>query len=117
MAKEGSLIMLFGQQKVALTDGHDQDCCENVYADFEQFNHYLPQLTRQYKQIEIRGVKGDGFLVCLGDELGYDPLHKVFIPCYNIQNGYYSDNLSLTVEHGPKKETLDLSDCKEDQVS
>jgi hypothetical protein len=42
---------------------------------------------------------------------------KIFIPCYNYQNGYYSSNLSVVITQGGTTKTeVDISDCVEDHI-
>lgn len=65
---------------------HDQDCCEVVYADFKQLLDTTFQ-TEKLVDIKIEQVPGSGFRIN-----GY------FVPCYNQQNGYYSDRLELIVD-------------------
>lgn len=69
-----------------ITFEHYQDCCENVYADFEQ----LDDIARNYdfKELLFESVSNHGFL--LGDKK-----RSFFIPCYNEQNGYYDGNISI----------------------
>lgn len=105
-----SLILTFDKgHTVQLTGKHDNDCCERVYADFSAVidsakqlitsNHYL-------YEIEVAGVPDMGILLrfnyspyrCLDPSL----MEKIFIPCRNEQNGYYSDQLSLTVATSSK---------------
>ncbi len=92
-----------------LSSYHDQDCCENVYADFEQLKttaieneEFTYEDLLQMQGIEDTGVKIKGYL----------------IPCYNSQNGYYSSNLEMVVE-SPNKPTvkIDVSNFVEDQIN
>lgn len=80
---------------------HDQDCCEHVYADFMYIKDYNClgknknetvfelefDLSNLKSKIEI--VKDEG--ICLLDKNN----NKIFIPCYDVQNGYYSSELEL----------------------
>ena len=102
---------------------HEQDCCEQVYADFEVIKSYNVS-TKTGKSIDIKdiefceslenlvvGVKEQGFnmISIIGE--------KFFIPCYNCQNGYYSGNLELILHKTNNvKETLDISDFVEDDI-
>lgn len=86
-------------------DVHEQDCCESVYADWEQLKD-TDILSREFDDIEIEKVPDSGFRVN-----GY------FVPCYNEQNGYYSSDLQLEIyRKGQKKEVLDISECVEDHI-
>lgn len=73
----------------ALIDEHEQDCCENVYADFSNLDSDIK--SYDFKgTIKIEKAKN-------GFKFG-DSRRWFFVPCYNVQNGYYSDN--LTIEYG-----------------
>lgn len=100
---------------------HEQDCCEHVGADFENIQ-VLTKLTSNSlnsneldfdENLEnyIKKVEGIGFLI--EDKNGI----KLFVSCYNRQNGYYSSNLEL---HYGKVNTIsvtiDISDCVQDDI-
>lgn len=73
-----------------LVDLHDQDCCENVYADFSNLDSDI--MSYDFKgAIKIEKAQ-NGFK--FGDNRRW-----FYVPCYNVQNGYYSDNLSIA--YGP----------------
>jgi len=82
---------------------HEQDCCENVYADFSVLNYYKEQIKEfpGIKMIEIKKVKDQGFIIFLtSSERGSEDLGKrlgILINCYNEQNGYYSDTLKIRI--------------------
>lgn len=66
---------------------HCQDCCEENYADFKQ----LDDEAKNYLFIEpliIERVEGSGFR--FGDKY-----RMFFVPCYSMQNGYYSSDLDI----------------------
>lgn len=70
-----------------ITFDHVQDCCESNYADFEQIdtagrNHdYDEELVFEF--VEDGGFRfGDGNFM-------------TFIPCYSVQNGYYTDWIDI----------------------
>ena len=88
-----------------ITHNHDQDCCENVYADFRSLKDQDIK-QKEIKRISIVGVKDAGFR-----------LNGYFIPCYNSQNGYYSDNLELIITY-PNGDKLvkNLAGFIEDQI-
>lgn len=101
---------------------HDQDCCEQVYADFTVLETYNVS-TKTGKNINIKeidfeenlnklvkGIKGQGFNMI--SKIG----EKFFVPCYNDQNGYYSDKLELILYKKDSKETLDITDFKKDII-
>lgn len=67
-----------------IIDDHEQDCCESVYADWG----YLKDEVAIGESLNIGAfekVADKGFRIG-----GY------FVPCYDYQNGYYSNNLTLT---------------------
>jgi hypothetical protein len=70
--------------ETGLIDYHEQDCCEHVYADFSNLDSGI--LNHEFKNINLQEVK-EGFR--FGDT------RKYFVPCYNEQNGYYSDYLEI----------------------
>jgi hypothetical protein len=115
--EDKGVILKFGEKEIKLESYHDQDCCEHVYADFGIIKHYLKQLITDYKQLVIKKVPEMGIL--LHFVASYSNDEKIFIPCYNEQNGYYSDKLSLIItinpSMGPETIKLDITDCKQDK--
>ena len=66
---------------------HYPDCCENNYADFEQ----LEQLAYDTEFDENLIFEESDFGFRFGNE------GKMFyVPCYSIQNGYYSSEVTIT---------------------
>lgn len=94
---------------------HEQDCCEAVYADF--------------KGMQVMGVQPENFVYAYEldffenvldsivpiKDLGFFLVSKqgicILVPCYNIQNGYYSSELSLRY----KGKELDITKCVKDE--
>lgn len=74
----------------SITYDHEQDCCENNYADFLTavtpeniyYNHDFDEELKFYK------VDGAGFV--FGDKEA-----KIFVPCYSDQNGFYSSDIDI----------------------
>lgn len=104
-------IMEITDEKILFDNGviiifyHDQDCCESVYADFKMLED-TDIKEKDIDKIEIELVKGAGFR-----------LNGEFVPCYNAQNGYYSDDLELIIDYqNGKKEIYDLNECKKDDI-
>lgn len=97
-------------ETISITTSHDQDCCESVYADYSSIKNQVsvPYFSEPIDLI-IKGVEEMGFLFCLGKI-------KVFIPCYNYQNGYYSSNLELLINRGEVSTKIDISDLVEDHI-
>lgn len=112
---DNSLEILTDEGEIELSDMHEQDCCENVYADWSVAENYKNQLKGKYSEIDIRGVAEDGFIICIG---GYyaTAYTKIFIPCYNSQNGYYGSGLELVIKGGGKTEKHDISEFVDDRI-
>lgn len=88
-----------------ITDNHEQDCCENVYANFKALKDQGIK-EKEFKKIKIDGVKNSGF-----------KLNGYFIPCYNEQNGYYASNLELIIKHPDGSKTMkDITEFVEDKI-
>ncbi len=98
-------------EKLTFSDGttieydHYQDCCENVYADFEQLRD--SGITDvEFENLIVEGVEDAGVR-----------LNGYFIPCYNNQNGYYSSDLKLIITSPMgKKVSIDISEYVEDNI-
>ena len=101
---------------------HDQDCCEKVYADIDMFRVYRHQIEALYKveRIRITAEIDMGFTVFFEDTLDeegeYLIILGVFIPCYNVQNGYYSSDLCLTVTVDNDSTTYNISNYVKDYI-
>ena len=70
-----------------ITFDHCQDCCEINYADFEQ----LDSLARDVDFSEPLVFESCDY----GFRFGNPPINMFFVPCYSIQNGYYSNALDI----------------------
>lgn len=65
---------------------HQQDCCEYNYADFEQIDDIA--MEQEFSE-DLKFEKLEhGFR--FGDEH-----YMVYVPCYSIQSGYYSDCVDI----------------------
>ena len=101
---------------------HSQDCCEHVYADFEVLKSYNLS-TKTGKTINIKDIDFEESLQNLIEginEAGFNMISKIgekfFVPCYNVQNGYYNDKLELILQINKKlEEHLNISDYIEDR--
>lgn len=71
-----------------ITYNHKQDCCEHNYADFKQLDD-LGRHTDFDVNLIFEEVKGSGFR--FGNLNG----KMFFVPCYSLQNGYYSDDVDI----------------------
>lgn len=100
-----------------LTDYHQQDCCEKVYADWDGMKAYpLGCTENNYLNLEDLDFFEDilSSIVPIPD-LGFYIVTKqgicLMVSCYDEQNGYYSSDLFL---HHVKDENivkeLDISD-------
>jgi len=100
--------------QIKLSSHHDQDCCESVYADFSVMKYHKEQLVgNELDYLALKRVPDMGFLIVFGFGYSYE---KIFIACYNSQNGYYSSNLSIILQEGETKTEVDISDCVEDNI-
>lgn len=116
VVKDESVTILFDGSSITFSTYHDQDCCEHVYGDFSIAAHHKERLVgKKLQKIHIKAVENMGFLLCFSSY--YDEAEKIFIPCYNHQNGYYSSNLKLTVTEGTTSTEIDVSDLVEDHIN
>lgn len=89
---------------------HDQDCCENNYADFTVISHNDVNVGYDFKPDEMvfKKIEGAGF--CFGNEG-----HMIFVPCYSEQNGWYSDEIEIYYYDDSKNEikmVIDNLECE-----
>lgn len=112
---EGVQLDFADGTKLIFATHHDQDCCEHVYGDFSVMKYHEKELVgKTLREVQVKRVEGMGFLLCFNS--GWDENTKVFIACYNYQNGYYSSDLELTIDDNGTKITVDVSDCVEDHI-
>lgn len=105
----------FEKESMVISYDHDQDCCENVYADFSSVKYHIEKLIdKNVKEIVFKGIEEIGFLICF--YFDWEDSEKIFVPCYNSQNGYYSDKLALIVKRGEIKKEIDITAFKEDNI-
>lgn len=98
-----------------LSSYHDQDCCESVYADFSILKYHSDSLKdKTVNKLIIKSVDKMGFLLCF--KMEKEKEIKIFIPCYNFQNGYYSSDLKLIISDGGQKVEINISDLVEDHI-
>lgn len=71
-----------------LVDKHEQDCCEYVYADWSMFAGEGGLSYADFSNLVVEMVESGGIRVGNG-------IQAFFVPCYNRQNGYYSDRLDI----------------------
>lgn len=78
--------VLYGN--ITLDINHYPDCCEINYADptyIENKESPITQLHSNYFELE------------LVDELGFR-INTILIPCYSVQNGYYSNSIHIDIK-------------------
>lgn len=98
-----------------LSDFHSQDCCESVYADMETFKLYIDELKgKVITEYTIKGVEDMGFLFSV--KYDWNSWVKIFIPCYNSLNGYYSSELELQITENGVKTVIDITKYVEDDI-
>jgi hypothetical protein len=99
---------------ISLTDYHEQDCCEYVYADWAYTKPFLEQdfEVKVWSKLEVLGLAELGFLLKFSDDRA--STMSFTVPCYNDQNGYYSDNLALKIKTDDANTEVDLQNYKKD---
>lgn len=110
IVEDESVTIKYGTDEISIESYHDQDCCEHVYADFDGLKYHTKDIIgKPARELILKGVSKMGFLLCIAKE-------KIFIPCYNYQNGYYSSNLSLKIKKGIDTTEIDISDLVKDDI-
>lgn len=71
-----------------ITYEHEQDCCENNYADFSQLED-LAKTVNFDENLTFEEIEGYGF------RFGNPNGKMFFVPCYSDQNGYYSSDIDI----------------------
>lgn len=114
--KDESVTITFEDGTITFSTYHNQDCCEIVYGDFSIVQYHKEKLVgNSITKIEVKAIEDMGFLLCFTTY--YYSTEKIFIPCYNNQNGYYSDELVLLIEDRGVKTEVDISDYVEDNIN
>lgn len=107
---EGIGLRLNDGRLIHIKDHHTQDCCEQVYADWNYILDFIatdePDWS-QFTSASLSMVEDAGFLISF---LGDSDKTSFFVPCYNEQDGYYSSDLALIVD-GVE---YDISSCTKD---
>ena len=116
--EDEALTLTFeGGQEITFSTYHDRDCCEAVSGDFSVFQYFKERLiNKNFQKIEVKSIREMGFLLCFinEDDVFFE---KVFIACYNYQNGFYSDDLALKIKYDNVTTDIDISDLVEDHIS
>lgn len=71
-----------------IASSHDQECCEHNYADFEAVDD-IALNTDFTEPLDFESCE-DGF------RFGNQPNKMFFVPCYSMQNGWYSRNIKIS---------------------
>ena len=98
-----------------INDYHHQDCCEEVYADWLQLLD-TDIMDKSFTVLGIQTVVGSGINILLYDKEYCRVYTRYFIPCYNSQNGQYGDDLELVIIRDGNVCTMDITDCKIDDI-
>lgn len=72
-----------------ITFDHEQDCCECNYAKFKD----IDDIAKSYvflDNLDFEEVANSGFRF---GNFGMN--NMVFVPCYSLQNGYYSSDVDI----------------------
>lgn len=88
----------------AITAFHAQDCCEHNYADCEALDDIAKSRDFDTSKLEIEIIEDQGF------RFGNKPFNMHFVPCYSVQNGYYSTNLNIFI-NDKVAGTLECKEC------
>ena len=78
---------------------HEQDCCEQVYIDFENNDLYEEMVRRMWWYIvrfELWTAPWDWFIFKVYNDDWKN--YGIFMACRNVQNGYYNHNLLLILK-------------------
>ena len=110
----GDQYILFDNEK-KLEYIHDQECCEEVYADFKnmqviglQDKNFMWASELDFFEnllTSVVPIEGVGFYLVTKQGI------CILVSCYNVQNGYYSDELKLCYDDT----YLDITGCTEDE--
>lgn len=71
-----------------ITYYHDPECCEWNYADFENLDD-IARNTDFDENLDFEFVEDEGF------RFGNKPYKMFFVPCYSVQNGFYSCEITI----------------------
>lgn len=102
-----------------LGDYHRQECCEEVYADFENMmamvdgkENYVDAKELDFFEDILKSIvpiEGLGFYIVTKQGV------CLLVSCYNKQNGYYSSDLSLIFVRDRNEQTMDITMCSCDE--
>ena len=76
-----------------ITYTHEQECCEYNYADFQYLEDESGIYSQEfYTPLTFEEVDNKGF------RFG-NPPYMYFVPCYSVQNGWYSRDINIYYNH------------------
>lgn len=67
---------------------HQQDCCEDVWADCRSIDDLVENLEFDTNNLVFEALD-------TGFRFGNNASNMIFVPCYNEQNGYYSGDITV----------------------
>lgn len=73
----------------SITYDHERDCCECNYAEFAQIDEEPIYSIEFDENLKFESVEGAGF------RFGSNITQMIFVPCYSMQNGYYTDVVDI----------------------
>lgn len=82
----------------SLTHRHLNDCCEENYADFSQVDD-LAICYEFDEDLVFECVEDYGF------RFGNKDGNMFFVPCYSVQNGYYSSEVEIHYWRNARRNT------------
>lgn len=94
---------------IILSSDHDQDCCESHYLWFNDLT------LKDFQGLEFDFSNDNFFKRVDGYGIELIPIKgfPVRIPAYADNNGYYSDNLTLTISDGTGfYKGYDITECQ-----
>ena len=96
-------------------DIHFQNCCENVYADFSTLENMQNEVGALWEitEISVSATPKMGFTIFFyNGEISFWDKRRVwvFIPCYDEQNWYYSNDLELKISIDGKDTIIDITE-------
>lgn len=99
---------------------HEKECCERVYADWLNMQIMTKMGVNSVNTNDLDfNVDLDKKITKIqnvGFEIEDNNGIRLFVSCYNKQNGYYSSNLELHyIKKGLGRTIIDISDCVKDE--
>ena len=92
-----------------ITYDHDQECCEQNFADFKSLEDTLAMVAEFDDNLVFEVVKGSDYNKGSGFRFG-NPNNMFFVPFYSEQNGCYTTDIKIYYTN--TKEVLNLM-CEE----